>query len=117
MNETELVFQHGGEGPDLEKGPDRTEFDIESTLEAGEIGAWEWDLAGGQMRWSEQMFRNIGVEPAENVNLYTALLPLYTRVTGRTSRRLLQIFALAPGHCGLRPGWHLPQTTRGGSCF
>jgi PAS domain-containing protein len=74
LNETELVFQHGGEVPDLEKGPDLTEFDIESTLEAGEIGAWEWDLAGGQMRWSEQMFRNIGVEPAESVNLYMALL-------------------------------------------
>ena len=71
MNETELVFRHGGEGPDLEKGPDLTEFDIESTLEAGEIGAWEWDLPGGQMRWSEQMFRNTrGGARRERQSLY-----------------------------------------------
>ena len=33
-----------------------------AALEAGEIGTWEWDLADGRMRWSTQMFRNMGVE-------------------------------------------------------
>jgi PAS domain S-box-containing protein len=32
-------------------------------LEAGEIGTWEWHLAGGHMRWSAQMFRNFGLAP------------------------------------------------------
>jgi PAS domain S-box-containing protein len=32
-------------------------------LEAGEIGTWEWDLETGQMLWSAQMFRNLGLRP------------------------------------------------------
>jgi PAS domain-containing protein len=31
--------------------------------EAGEIGTWEWDIASGKMRWSAQMFRNLGLSP------------------------------------------------------
>jgi PAS domain S-box-containing protein len=32
-------------------------------LEAGGIGTWEWDLETGQMLWSAQMFRNLGLRP------------------------------------------------------
>ncbi|HEX5455595.1 MAG TPA: response regulator [Stellaceae bacterium] len=45
-----------------------------AALEAGEIGTWEWDLAGGRMRWSTQMFRNMGVEYRAELDLYPALL-------------------------------------------
>jgi|HubBroStandDraft_4_1064222.scaffolds.fasta_scaffold01558_7 PAS domain S-box-containing protein len=31
--------------------------------EAGEIGTWEWDLATDRMKWSTQMFRNLGAGP------------------------------------------------------
>ncbi|HEX3415172.1 MAG TPA: hypothetical protein VHT21_02020, partial [Stellaceae bacterium] len=37
--------------------PSSPEFDVQSALEAGEIGVWDWDLATDRMCWSEQMFR------------------------------------------------------------
>jgi PAS domain S-box-containing protein len=50
------------------------EFDVQSVLEAGEIGAWDWDLTSGHMRWSEQMFRNVGLASNEGGDLYQRLL-------------------------------------------
>lgn len=50
------------------------EADIQSALQAGEIGAWDWDLITGHMRWSEQMFRNIGLAPNASGDLYQLLL-------------------------------------------
>jgi PAS domain S-box-containing protein len=54
--------------------PGLPEFDIQLALEAGGIGTWEWDLARDCMRWSAQMFRNIGLEPFESGDLYLRLL-------------------------------------------
>src|SRR5690348_3749267 len=42
-------------------------------LEAGEIGTWSWDLASGRMRWSAQMFRNLGIAPGGD-DLFSRLL-------------------------------------------
>src|SRR5438270_13124730 len=42
--------------------------------EAGEIGTWEWDLATGRMTWSAQMFRNLGLNPQPEGDLYRLLL-------------------------------------------
>jgi PAS domain S-box-containing protein len=50
------------------------EPDLQLALEAGEIGAWDWDLASGRMRWSEQMYRNMGLDPDEGGDLYQRLL-------------------------------------------
>jgi PAS domain S-box-containing protein len=50
------------------------EFDTLSALEAGKIGVWDWDLNTGRMRWSKQMFRNIGLVPEEGEDLYGRLL-------------------------------------------
>jgi PAS domain S-box-containing protein len=51
---------------------------LRRALEAGEIGTWEWDLASGRMRWSAQMFRNLGLEPrlepGDGDDLYALLL-------------------------------------------
>lgn len=52
---------------------DLPDFDVLAALDAGEIGVWDWDLATGRMRWSDQMFRNIGVDPAEDCDLYRRL--------------------------------------------
>jgi PAS domain S-box-containing protein len=41
--------------------------------EAGEIGTWEWDLATGEMRWSAQMYRNLGLRPGDTAS-YDVLL-------------------------------------------
>jgi PAS domain S-box-containing protein len=43
-------------------------------LEAGEIGAWHWDLATGLMDWTAQMFRNLGLEPGSSGDLYARLI-------------------------------------------
>jgi hypothetical protein len=49
-------------------------FDVLAALEAGEIGAWEWNLASGEMRWSAQMARNLGLDPNLAGDLYGHLL-------------------------------------------
>jgi len=51
-----------------------SEFDIRPALEAGGIGTWDWDFASGRMRWSKQMFHNMGLEPNESGDLYQRLL-------------------------------------------
>ena len=42
--------------------------------EAGEIGTWEWDLTTGRMKWSGQMYRNMGYVPGRRGDLYRALM-------------------------------------------
>jgi PAS domain-containing protein len=54
--------------------PSSPEFDVQSALEAGEIGVWDWDLTNDRMCWSEQMFRNIGLDPDRSGDLYQRLL-------------------------------------------
>ncbi|HKS88761.1 MAG TPA: PAS domain-containing protein [Stellaceae bacterium] len=50
------------------------EPDSESALDAGEIGVWEWELPDGAMRWSAQMYRNLGLAPDEGGDLHRRLL-------------------------------------------
>jgi hypothetical protein len=50
------------------------EYEIQSALKAGEIGVCDWELASGHMRWSDQMFRNIGLRPYDGGDLYRCLL-------------------------------------------
>lgn len=50
------------------------QFDVQAALEAGEIGTWDWDLATDRMRWSEQMFRNLGLDPNASGDLFGHLL-------------------------------------------
>ena len=47
---------------------------VRLALEAGGIGTWEWELATGRMKWSAQMFRNLGLETRNQDDLYAALL-------------------------------------------
>jgi PAS domain S-box-containing protein len=42
--------------------------------EAGEIGTWEWHLGTGEMRWSAQMWRNLGLAPSEGAASCDVLL-------------------------------------------
>jgi hypothetical protein len=42
---------------------------VRLALEAGGIGTWEWELATGQMKWSAQMFRNLGLEARDQDDL------------------------------------------------
>ena len=55
----------------MEKAPsphlDKVRADEQHLLlaqEAAEIGTWEWDLVSGCMKWSPQMFRNLGCQTA-----------------------------------------------------
>src|SRR5215471_1248260 len=53
----------------------RAELDhLRLAQEAGEIGTWEWDLAGGWMKWSAQMFRNLDLRPDTGGDLHRALI-------------------------------------------
>ena len=47
---------------------------VRLALEAGGIGTWEWELATGRMKWSAQMFRNLGLEARDQDDLYAALM-------------------------------------------
>src|SRR5690348_9928300 len=46
---------------------------VRLALEAGGIGTWEWELATGRMKWSAQMFRNLGLEARHQDDLYAVL--------------------------------------------
>ncbi len=48
--------------------------DYRQALDAGEIGTWSWDLATGRMRWSAQMFRNLGLEPEAGDDFFASLM-------------------------------------------
>ena len=65
MKVAELQDDHQSDG--------ETEW-VPLALEAGEIGTWHWDLTTGQMRWSAQMFRNLGLSPQSNADLYALLI-------------------------------------------
>ena len=41
----------------------RSERQLAEAHEVANIGAWEWDLASGEITWSEEMFRIHGTEP------------------------------------------------------
>ncbi len=41
----------------------RSERQLAEAHEVARIGAWEWDLATGEVTWSEEMFRIHGAEP------------------------------------------------------
>jgi PAS domain S-box-containing protein len=68
----ERVDQLRGRLPGDAPGAD--EAAAELALEAGEIGTWDWDLSTGLMRWSAQMFRNLGLSPGQSNDLYRLLL-------------------------------------------
>ncbi|HZK92203.1 MAG TPA: response regulator [Stellaceae bacterium] len=70
--------------------------DLGLALEAGEIGAWDWNLATGRMRWSAQMFRNLGVRPGE-ADLYRLLLETVHPDERRQAEAALGQFRKRPG--------------------
>lgn len=53
---------------------DFSQSDTLAALEAGDIGVWDWNFKTGRMRWSAQMFRNVGLTPENGENLHTRLL-------------------------------------------
>jgi PAS domain S-box-containing protein len=65
--------------------------------EAGEIGTWEWDLATRRMTWSAQMFRNLGLEPAGQGELYPVLLQALHPADRQAAETALAEFRARPG--------------------
>ena len=41
----------------------RSEHQLAEAHEMARIGSWEWDVASGEVAWSEEMFRIHGIEP------------------------------------------------------
>ena len=73
------------------------ELDVRSALEAGEIGTWDWDLASGQMRWSDQMFRNLGVDSEGGGDLFDSLLAAIHPTDRKNVAAAFAEFRLRPG--------------------
>ena len=63
--------------PSQSRSPDdlrSQEEHLRLAQEAGGIGTWEWDLLTGRMRWSDQMFRNLGLTPRRGASLHQLLV-------------------------------------------
>jgi PAS domain S-box-containing protein len=58
-----------------------------------EIGNWDWELATGEVRWSDQMFRILGLEPGVQVPSLRTIMarthPEDRPAFGRAMRRLM----------------------------
>jgi len=49
---------------------------LELMLSASGTGFWEWDIASGELTWSEAIFRQHGLEPAERAPAFPAYLAM-----------------------------------------
>jgi len=81
-------------------GRKRMETDLQKSRESlakaqalAEIGNWEWELATGEVTWSDQMFRILGAEPAAlPPSLRTVMERIHPEdrpAFGRSMRRIL----------------------------
>jgi PAS domain S-box-containing protein len=62
----------------------RSERQLAEAHEMARIGSWEWDVASGEVAWSEEMFRIHGVEPdAFPVTFDRAMTFVHTDDRGR----------------------------------
>ena len=75
------------------------EYEIQLTLKAGEISVWDWDLASGHMRWSDQLSRNIGLRPYDSGDLYRCLLTADVAASFATFRNRVRVL------CASKFGW------------
>ena len=44
----------------------RSERQLREAQAAGQIGSWEWDLAEGRLRWSDELRRIFGMDPSDS---------------------------------------------------
>lgn len=72
-------------------------FDVAAALDAGEIGAWEWDLVSGEMRWSAQMARNLGLDPDIADDLHGRFLTAIHPAERQTFAAAFAAFSERPG--------------------
>ena len=73
------------------------------------VGSWEWDIASGAVTWSQQLYRNFGVDPAEfapSVEAYMDLVHPDDRefVTSIISQALETLEPFEFEHRSIRPG-------------
>jgi hypothetical protein len=94
----ELKKTHLSSKPPVDH-PSLPEYEIQPALKAGEISVWDWDFAsGGHMRWSDQMFRNIGLRPYDSGDLYRCL-PTAVAASFATFRNRVRVL------CASKFGW------------
>lgn len=58
----------------LADGIDARDRRLELMLSASRTGFWEWDIASGELEWSEAIFLQHGLEPAERAPDFSAYL-------------------------------------------
>jgi PAS domain S-box-containing protein len=61
-------------GPDADNRKTRVERQLATAQQLTHIGSWEWDLASGSVRWSDELYRIYGLEPQScDITLQTFL--------------------------------------------
>jgi integral membrane sensor domain MASE1 len=58
-----------------------SEARLKEAQEAAHIGSWEWQLSGGRVWWSKELYRICGVDPEAFVPSQAAFLSLYIQTT------------------------------------
>ncbi|MBI2830474.1 MAG: PAS domain S-box protein, partial [Chloroflexi bacterium] len=60
---TTLIIRDISERKKAEETVRESERRLAEAQQTAHIGSWEWDLKTGEMHWSDEMFRIVGVEP------------------------------------------------------
>jgi signal transduction histidine kinase len=58
----------------LTEARERAERALAAAQAIAHMGSWEWDLATGEMNWSDELYRILGLVPGETPSSYDALL-------------------------------------------
>ena len=59
---------------DVESALTKAKASLKRSLEFGKLGSWEWDIATGEVDWSDQAYRIYGLNPRETKASYASFL-------------------------------------------
>ena len=76
----------------LERGPKDAvrlnQAGVRLALEAGDLGAWEWDIGSGAIRWSENLERLHGLAPGSFYHYFESKEQIFREVAQTQEERL-----------------------------
>ena len=75
----------------------RSEARLAEAQQIAHVGSWEWEIASGELRWSDELCRIYGVDPTRFTPTFPSSChcstPMTVSVWPRSSRRLKSIFS------------------------
>jgi PAS domain S-box-containing protein len=78
-----------------------SETQLAEAQQIARLGSWEWDLASGQVTWSDELYRTYGVQPGEAPGTYGSYLD---KVHNDDRARVARVIETAVAE---RRGWSL----------